>query len=592
MRNYNYCIKTALAVFAVALSACSSDNDIVDNNSNNQEKPVSEKKMSFSANMDAGNVTRTDFNSNSTIWAEGDQIRILNLATITAPDQSGYPIHGYYTLDTHTGGYTKEETFTGTKIQSNGDGTDEFYAYYPHSTKAAIETVTAGSNVGHKYIVQKGEVPTVQTAMNGTYDQSLHFMTAFSNNSTFTFKNVCALLKITLTNSNISRIKVIANPTFNNKSVDNQDFVYTNIAGAFDAAIVNSDGTSTLKVTDTNNKTYVELRAAGDEGSANTVIGDGTYYMVVLPVAISNGFTLTLETSDGNTIYQRVNTKTTAFERNKMYDLGTYDCSSTPTGMTALTDVVDLGLPSGTLWAAKNIAGYNNGVDSMFTATIYDHGQYYAWGEDFGYYESSNQSHQANESNSLGSHNWTSTTTSKSSYWPQTNKDNYAWVTYKWCSGGALNFSPGSEDIIKYKGADLDVWDDIAYLKSGGRYSMPVYAQFKELLEYCTYPTSVQKENNKAGARFTSKIYTTKSIWLPAAGSVYNVLGSTNYRNRGVMIQYWSRSYCSKENIYLHAYCLDRLSSSSGNNVDYDRRFSARTIRAVATNSGIAKLNQ
>ena len=124
MRNYNYCIKTALAVFAVALSACSSDNDIVDNNANNQEKPVSEKKMSFSANMDAGNVTRTDFNSNSTIWAEGDQIRILNLATITAPDQTGYPTNGYFTLDTHTGGYTKEETFTGTKIQSNGDGTD------------------------------------------------------------------------------------------------------------------------------------------------------------------------------------------------------------------------------------------------------------------------------------------------------------------------------------------------------------------------------------------------------------------------------------------------------------------------------------
>ena len=38
MKNYNICIKTALTVFAVALSACSSDNDIVDNNSTNQKK--------------------------------------------------------------------------------------------------------------------------------------------------------------------------------------------------------------------------------------------------------------------------------------------------------------------------------------------------------------------------------------------------------------------------------------------------------------------------------------------------------------------------------------------------------------------------
>lgn len=586
MRNYNYCIKTALAVFAVALSACSSDNDIVDNNSNNQEKTVSEKKMSFSANMDAGNVTRTDFNSNSTIWAEGDVIKIVNRATITAPDQSEYQWYGNFSIVEHTGTpYTKEEVFTGTKIQSNGDGTDSFYAFYPSDCNFGY---TDGKDIAQI----KGDVKTVQTAINGSYDQSLHFMTAHSNNSTFSFKNVCALLKITLTNSNISRIKVVANP-----NVDENSFTYTYITGAFIGTVSKTDGTTSGIEANGNanevQKTYVELRAAGDGGSANTVIGDGTYYMVVLPVAISNGFTLTLETSDGNTIYQRVNTKTTAFERNKMYDLGTYDCSSTPTGMTALTDVVDLGLPSGTLWATKNIAGYKNGVDSMFTATIYDHGQYYAWGEDFGYYESSNQSHQANESNSLGSHNWTSTTTSKSLYWPQEDKDNYSWVCYKWFTGGAFA-APSSSRVCKYVGSDLHAWDDIAYLKSGGRYSMPVYAQFKELLEYCTYPTSVQKENKKAGARFTSKIYTTKSIWLPAAGSVYNVATFTNYRNRGEMLQYWSRSYCSTSNSYQHAFCLDvpYRDNANSEHISYDERYSARTIRAVVTNDAIAPVDK
>lgn len=543
MRNYNYCIKTALAVFAVALSACSSDNDIVDNNSNNQEKPVSEKKMSFSANMDAGNVTRTDFNSNSTIWAEDDQIRILNLATITAPDQSGYPIHGYFTLDKHTGGYTKEETFTGTKIQSNGDGTDEFYAYYPHSTKAAIETVTEGSNAGHKYIVQKGEVPTVQTAMKGTYDQSLHFMTAFSNNSTFTFKNVCALLKITLTNSNISRIKVIANPTFKNKSVYNKEFVYTNIAGTFDAAIVNSDGTSTLKVTDTNNnKTYVELRAAGDGGSAKTVIGDGTYYMVVLPVAISNGFTLTLETSDGNTIYQRVNTKTTAFERNKMYDLGTYDCSSTPTGMTALTDVVDLDLPSGTLWATKNINKNGSLVSSIYTV-----GDYFSWG-----------------------------------------KDSFTGLTLYGTTPSRTNNTLNSQY-------------DWAYTYDN-RYCMPVYAQIYEF--YYHFPDANKKSysgngvTNK-GAEFTAPTGTGRTIWLPYGGHYY--LGITGRSGEGSQGDYWSRTFYGASGGTDVAYCLDLIHSNnipvlnSHSGLDLGAEWAdgvptARPIRPVVTNTSIAPI--
>lgn len=539
MRKYNICVKTAIAVFAVVLSACSSDNDVVENDIVNPESPVSNNDiMTFSASMDAGNVTRTDFNSNSTIWAKGDQIRVLNLATITAPDQSGYPTHGYFTLDTHTGVYTKEETFTGTKIQSNGDGTDRFYAYYPHSTKAAIATLTNGQQC----IMQKGEVPTVQTAMNGTYDQSLHFMTAFSNNSTFTFKNVCALLKITLTNSNISRIKVIANPKFKNNSVYNKEFVYTNIAGTFEASIMYSDGTTSMKATDTNNKTYVELRAAGDGGSANTVIGDGTYYMVVLPVAISNGFTLTLETSDGNTIYQRVNTKTTAFERNKMYDLGTYDCSGTPDGMTALTDVVDLDLPSGTLWATKNINKNGSLVSSIYTV-----GDYFSWG-----------------------------------------KDSFTGVaTY-----GSLPDRTNNTLNSQY---------DWAYTYDN-RYCMPVYAQIYEF--YYHFPDANKKSysgngvTNK-GAEFTAPTGTGRTIWLPYGGHYY--LGVTGVSGNGSQGDYWSRTFYGVNGGMNIAYCLDLIHSNnipilnSHSGLDFAAEWvdgvpTARPIRPVVTNTSIAPI--
>ena len=538
MRNYNYCIKTALAVFAVALSACSSDNDIVDNNSNNQEKTVSEKKMSFSANMDAGNVTRTDFNSNSTIWAEGDVIKIVNRASITAPDQSEYQWYGNFSIVEHTGTpYTKEEVFTGTKIQSNGDGTDSFYAFYPSDCKVGY---TDGQDVAQI----KGDVKTVQTAINGSYDQSLHFMTAHSNNSTFSFKNVCALLKITLTNSNISRIKVNANPSL--QIVNGNSFKYAYITGAFIGTIRKTDGT-TYQITangteDEVLKTYVELRAAGDGGSANTVIGDGTYYMVVLPATISNGFTLTLETSDGNTIYQRVNTKITAFERNKMYDLGTYDCLGTPTGMTALTDVVDLDLPSGTLWATKNINKNGSLVSSIYTV-----GDYFSWGK-----------------NSF---------TGKLPYGSLPN-----------CTNNTLN--------SQY---------DWAYTHDS-RYCMPVYAQIYEF--YNHFPDANKKSysgngvTNK-GAEFTAPTGTGRTIWLPYGGHYY--LGITGVSGNGTNGDYWSRTYYGKNVLDDIAYCLDLIHSNnipilnSHSGLDFagewvDDVATARPIRPVVTNTSIAPI--
>ena len=553
MRKYNFGVKTALAVFAVALSACSSDNDIVDNNPTNPETPVSDTEMSFSAVMD-GVTTRTDFNNNSTIWAEGDQIRILNLATITAPDQSSYPIHGYFTLKTHTGGYTKEETFTGTIIQSNGDGKDDFFAYYPHSCKGAIETVTSGPNKGAKYIIQKGEVPTVQTAIDGSYDQSLHFMTARSNNSTFSFKNVCALLKITLTNSNISRIKVVANPKLTN--VYDQSFIYTNIVGTFEAAIVNSDGTPEVKLTDTNKKTYVELRAAGDGGSANTVIGDGTYYMVVLPATLTNGFTLLLEKSDGSVIYQRVNTKTTAFLRNKMYDLGTYDCSGTPTGMTALTDVVDLDLPSGTLWATKNLKSSDPLVGSAtiqgFVANETDYGSYFSWG-----------------------------------------KNHVQW-TYA---------NPSRTKQTLYGSADMVY----SYSPFDHKYCTPIYAQMYEFYKHFPdeYKTSNTGDGAK-GARFTAPTGTGRSIWLPYGGHYYSVsVTAQGLQNDGKAASYWSRTDIGSSGVdrYEDAYCLDLYENSngipvlghnaiiSGADSDWsDDKVTGRQLRAVASNFKIAPI--
>ena len=536
MRNYNISVKTAFAVLAVALSACSSDNDITENNPVNPETPVSNsEQMTFSVSMDAGNETRTVFNGNNTIWEAGDQIRVMNRATITASGQSNYSWHGYFDIVKQSGTFTKEEVFTGTRIKSNGDGTDCFYAFYPSSSKLGYDDANDKG-------AMNGVLDAQQTAIAGSFDKSLHLMTAFSNNTTFAFKNVCALLRITLSNSNIRRIKVVANPSLKNAYA--QNFTYTYISGAFSALVNKNDGTTTddngeTTITENpNNKnrlTYVELHA-GDK-TATTKIEDGTYYMVVLPATLKNGFTLLFETYDGNTIYQRVNNKTQKFERNQVYDLGTYNCSSLPSDMVALTNVVDLDLPSGTLWAKTNVASDGSFVSSETTI-----GDYFSFG--------------------------------KTSVWD--------FATY-WAAKPTLSDKT------------LQAADDVAY-SHDNKYCMPIFAQIYEF--YYHFSNADKASTTSSGARFTAPTGTGRTIWLPYTGH-YNGIG---YKQDAGRAEYWSRT-SSDEGSWQNSQALILAEStvsgkkvpeiaSPGGGGDYwrDNAYTGRCIRPVATNTKIAPI--
>ena len=555
MKNYNICIKTALAVFAVALSACSSDDDIADNNSNSQEKPVTNKTMTFRATMDDGSgsnskATRTDFNGNNTIWATDDNIYIQNKASV--PDETDRPAYAEFGITDGVG--TKDADFEGGPIRANMDGTsDQFYAYYPSSSFDTNREVMAGN------------IPTVQTATDGTYPQTLHYMTAYSTNSTFNFKNVCALLKITLTNNTtISRIKVVANPTLS--AMDAEAFTYTSIAGGFNATI-GSDGTASVtptKETETETEeTYVELRAADDNGTikGRTSLGNGTFYMVVLPATISKGFTLILEDKDGN-VYQRINSSVTSFVRNKMYNLGSYDCTSATSlqnsKLTALgNDVVDLDLPSGTIWCKKNtktrsetsylgpipITTYY--VDG-FVANESDYGDYYSWGK-------------THVTSALG-------------------------VTY------SLPDLDSNNTTLKGDADGVYAYDH--------QYCLPVYAQMYEFYNHLTDRTIVTENSNKC-AKFTSS--TGRSILIPYAGYYY----STRLVSKNEQARYWSRTYTGYTGVWPtrvhYAYDLDLKITNNVPEVDthdvifgarswYDKGEAGRSFRPVVTNVQIAEV--
>ena len=546
MKNYNICIKTALAVFAVALSACSSDDDIADNNSNSQEKPVTNKTMTFRATMDDGSgsnskATRTDFNGNNTIWATDDNIYIQNKASV--PDETDRPAYAKFGITDGVG--TKEADFSGGPIRANMDGTsDQFYAYYPSSSFDTDNEVMTGN------------IPTVQTPTNGTYPQTLHYMTAYSTNSTFNFKNVCALLKITLTNNTtISRIKVVANPTLS--AMDAEAFTYTSIAGGFTATI-GSDGTASVtptKETETETEeTYVELRATDDNGTikGRTSLGNGTFYMVVLPATISKGFTLILEDKDGN-VYQRINSSVTSFVRNKMYNLGSYDCTSATSlqnsKLTALgNDVVDLDLPSGTIWCKKNVTKSGTLGSSKvngFASAETEYGDYFSWGRTY--------------------------FTGRTLYGSTPNHPDYT----------------------------LENQYDAVY-SYNQKYCMPIYAQAFELANG-TYKSKTSSTSGNGGARLTTA--TGRSIFLPYGGHYYSTVTSlaTGASDDGSEGDYWTRTFYGRATINNFAYCLDWKHSNNIPIIDNhsgadlaiewaDNIICGRTIRPVITNNQIAPI--
>ena len=188
-------------------------------------------------------------------------------------------------------------------------------------------------------------------------------------------------------------------------------------------------------------------------------------------------------------------------------------------------EYVDLGLPSGTLWATMNI-GANSPEE---------YGDYFAWGE-------------------------------------TEPKENYDWSTYKWCNGSENTMTKYC--TYGYYGAvdgktELEPEDDAASVNWGASWRMPTVEQLQELIDNCTW-TSMQ-QNGVNGRLVTGPNGNT--IFLPAAGSRQNS-SLNNAGSRGCCL---SRMLYSSEQSGTVALCF---SSESVQRTPLGRQY-GHTVRAV-----------
>ncbi len=165
-------------------------------------------------------------------------------------------------------------------------------------------------------------------------------------------------------------------------------------------------------------------------------------------------------------------------------------------------EYVDLGLPSGTLWATTNIGATNPE----------DYGDYFAWGETvpYGKEDRSNLTNYQYASTYVKTFYYYDTY----KYWMGTEEDSgYT----KYCYKSVLGYNGQTDDLT-----ELELSDDAAYVNWGPEWRMPTPEQLQELVDNTT--TVWTTVNGVYGRRMTSKMagYEDKSIFLPAAGGHLN----------------------------------------------------------------------
>lgn len=173
-----------------------------------------------------------------------------------------------------------------------------------------------------------------------------------------------------------------------------------------------------------------------------------------------------------------------------------------PSTLLNPSDYVDLGLPSGTLWATCNV-----GADHP-----YEYGDYFSWGETIGY---------------------------------NGGKTTFNWETYQYCKGTkntltkyCSNSAYGNNGFTDTL-TELEPEDDAACMYWDSNWRTPSKEQFDELNNSNYTTVAFSTLYGVKGLLITSKT-NSKSIFLPAAGSYdetrHTVDGPANYWSRSLRV--------------------------------------------------------
>ena len=442
--------------------------------------------------------TRTTLRNGGTqvYWEPGDAISVFYKGA------SGYFVSMNSSLATVA-------DFTGSLPISVGAGpeggsSNYIWGLYPYSRRAEWSNSSSGECV-------ITSLPDIQYARAGSFAEEANIAVARSTGMDLAFYNALGGLRFTLTQEGIDEIRFRMNGVF---PLTGGDYP---VAG--DILIrFTDDGLPQTSVYFSNNSSHsseIVLKAPEHTNAFQTGVW---YYISLIPMEMSEGFTLEFHKADG-----AVATKTTT--NSFTVSRGIFGSVQNIDAGLEFTDdrFVDLGLS--VKWASCNLGG---------TAPE-QAGEYYAFGE-------------------------------------TEPKRDYSWSTYRWCNGDGNSLTKyviwrdyGQPDGLMILQPD----DDPARANWGGNWRVPTLEEWRELQNGCTWTWTTQ--DGMAGYSVVGS--TGKSIFLPAAGA----MSGTTLQQDGVQGSYLAATVPSGQTSGSHGFTFQETHCIAGTVA----RYGGNSVRPV-----------
>ena len=436
MKNFKFTLHTVAACAIAALAvACSSDDE-------SGVKPTGVKETitltAYQSNGEAN--TRLGFdNKGKAYWHSADKIGVWSNGESK-----------FNAFDLSDGAGTATASFRGEVVDGAGD-----YAVYPYNENHKLSGTTLTYNLPSSYTYTSVDQTFFPEGNDGS-SFGMPMWGTVTDDNTVSFNHLGGVVCIMIDKMPAASgtVKVTSR---------------TKLCGSFSASLTNDTPeikTSYAYSTSDQAVTFVYSGATVDTaGVFYLPVATGSYHLSIEVSGNKMSSSFTTDVEMKRTRLQVVNVTT---------NYTTSHESSDGSKMIHYRNFINLGLPSGLLWAEENIGA----------TTAADDGNYYAWGETE----------------------------------PQTS-NSYSWDSYK--------YGTPSDNYTKYNSSDgkttLDPEDDAACVNWGDSCRMPTAYEFVELCDSanCTW-TWTSKTTSSGSSVKGYKVTSVKngnSIFLPASGS-------------------------------------------------------------------------
>ena len=342
----------SIAMLMAMASCSSSDDEVAEIKEESKLVP-----MTFTATQESNVGTRTALNAGTVDWQTGDKISVF--------DGQG---NRTFTLTEDV----EDGKFSGTASSQ----ATSFTAVYPYTEGAQLKSDGSVSGI---------TLPAEQTPTIWSFDPKAALMMAVSTKDkkyNLDFKNAVSLIKLQI-EFPCKKIVLTANE---------------DIAGT--GTLTYNNGEPSISFTSNQSKTITLKPATGEYLKKG-----GQYFIVVPPITLTKGFSISFYASDEYCVYTRTSTKSNKFNRSKFKHIGKFKTTGifdttdkklgewtyNSRGIVDKSQELDMGefVINGKKY--RLIFAKSNLTKDGLAANEYDYGDYFAWGATSVWYSAINQ---------------------------------------------------------------------------------------------------------------------------------------------------------------------------------------------------------